>query len=138
MPKPENFTSSTDYATLKGDNSGTATVTIPSSTVVPGNALVEWHADINIGRQGAVAKAQISSSKNSNKVISTNATSFIRFGTVLGFGAIYEVYIFVWRPSANVLRCQAIIQNPYSDPLTGVSGDEVINYYVNTFLPPFA
>lgn len=138
MTKPANFQSTTDFATLKGDGTATATVIIPSATVVPANGLSQWFVDLPVGTQGAVARVQIRSSKNGNKWVSANATSFHRFGLVLGFGALYDPFIFVWRPSPNVLRCQAIIQNPYSDPLTGETGDEVITFSVKTFLPPFA
>jgi len=136
--QPESFILDSDFPTLKNDNTGSATVVIPGSVSIPGNGSVEFHTDITIGVQGAITRGRIQSSANANKWTVGNAASFNRFGSNSGFGALYNVYIFMWRVNATTLRCQVYLPNPYSSTTTGITSSETINFYVNSFIPPFA
>lgn len=138
MSQPEQFILDSDFATLKNDNQGTAQVTIPSSTSVAGSGSASFSTDLVIGASGAISRVRMSSTKDSNKWRISNAIDYTRIGVNSGSPANYDIFLFVWRPSATVLRCQALIQNPYATTLTGASGAETVTFYVNTFLPPFA
>lgn len=138
MPKPNSFILTTDFATLKNDDSSSTTVVAPGLAVVPGSSYLEYHSDLGIGVQGSITRIQISSSKNSNIIQLTRNVSGSRTGTVLGFSTPYSIYAFVYRLDANTIRCQAYIPNPYADPLTTEAGDETFTFYINTFLPPYA
>ena len=139
MSNPNNFIHNTDYATLKNVTPAkSGTVVIPGGVVVAGNGYVEFHTDVALGSPGAVSRSRIRSNKEASKWRTGGSTDSLRFGVVSGSGAIYDVYAFVWQPTPGVIRFSALIQNPYSATLTGVAGDEVIDFYTNTFLPPFA
>jgi len=143
MPKPESFTSSTDFATLKNDARASAQVTAPGSQVIPATigvaaSYLEYHADLAVGAPGAVMRVQIASSKNSNIIQVTQNTGGVRLGTLLGFPNPYNISAFAYRLSPTTVRCQVYIPNPNSDPLTTAAGDETFTFYINTFLPPFA
>ena len=135
---PQSFIMTTDFATVKNDDYEPATATLPGSTIIAGNGYYENHADVYIPEASATIKGRIQSNKNSDRWMVCNAISMYRFGTVLGFGALYSVDAFFWRISPNTVRCQILIQNPYSDPLTGVAGDEIFNFFFNSFVAPFA
>lgn len=139
MPRPEDFILNSDFATLKNSEIGkTAQVTIPGSTSVAGSASVEWHVDVPITESYAISLGRIASSKNSNRDLIGNATVLERSGTSLGNPAFYQIYGFMWRVSPNTVRCTALIQNNQSSTLIGASGDEVLTFYFDTFVPPFA
>lgn len=139
MPKPSKFITSTDYATLKNSQTGlTATVTVPSSAVIPAGSYLEWHTDIQIAESCAMVACRISSSKNSSRWLVGNTTDMIRTGSLSGTPTTYDIFVFVWRVSANTMRFQATINNPtYGSPLTCAAGDETFSLYMYTFVPPF-
>lgn len=137
MTKPTQFILNTSYATLKNDDSGSGSVVVPSSVNIAGSGSVSYSTDLTIGAQGAFTRARIRSSKEGSRWIVANAIGYIRTGTTLGSPAIYDIFAFVWRPNATTLRLQVHIQNPYSSTLTTASGAETIDFFVNTFLPPF-
>lgn len=142
MTKPSQFILTTDYATLKNDDSDSSTVTAPGAQVVPAaigpvGGYVEYHTDVSIGTQGAISRLQIASSKGSDIVYSTRTLSFNRTGTILGNPADYSIIAFAYRVAPTTLRCQVYIQNPNSDPLVTEAGNETFTFYLNTFLAPF-
>ena len=137
MSKPNSFTLSSDFATLKNSELGlTATVTVPSASVVSASSYREWHTDITISEPFAIASCRIASSKNSNKYIIGNATDMLRYTS--GGIVSYDIYCFVWRVNSTTVRFQALIQNPYSVSMTCASGDETFSLYMYTFVPPFS
>lgn len=133
MSKPDNFILNTDFPTLKNDNRGNATVSIPSSITITGNSYAEYHYDLPIGIKGAICNVRSQSSKNSDKWVSAQGCVFLRTGDIGG----YNVAIFVYRISATTVRCQIYIPNPYNTTLTGESGVETVNFHINTYIPPF-
>ncbi|NCU39135.1 hypothetical protein EOL96_08990 [Candidatus Saccharibacteria bacterium] len=134
MTKPESFILTTDYPTLKNDNSGIYTVAVPASIVIPGNSSVQYSTDASIGTQGAISSVQISSTKDSNTWYQAQTCVYTRNSA----GGLYSIAAFVWRVSPTVLRCQVHIVNPYSVPITGEAGAETITFRVSTFVPPYA
>lgn len=144
MVKPSHFILTTDYATLKNDDSDALQVTAPGAQAVPSatgplGGFLEYHQDIEVGAQGSVTRLQISSSKDSNTVYSTRDLSVQHNGTVGGIpGFLYSVTAFTYRVSSTTIRCQVYILNPYSGILTTETGDETFTFYINTFIPPYA
>lgn len=138
MTNPFNFIANTDYATLKNIGSGSGTIVIPGSVAIAASAYYETHIDITLGQAGAVTRSRIRSNKEGSKWRIGGATDSLRTGINSANPATYDVYAFVWQPSPNVIRFSALIQNPYASPLTGATGNETIDFYTNTFIPPFA
>lgn len=137
ITQPESFISTTDFPTLKNDNRGSASVVVPASVSIPGNGSLEFHADITIGVAGAVTQCRIRSSGFSSQWIIGQMLSIIRTGSNSGSPTPYNIYAFIYRTSPTNLRCEVYIPNPYSTVTTGGAG-ETIDYFVNTFIPPFA
>lgn len=137
MTKPNEFTSSSDFATFKGDAKGNGTVNVPSSVVVAGSGIYTNSIDLTIGKQGAIVRGQISSSKEASEFYSGQMMSVERTGTVSGSPATYSVYAFFHRPSPTTLRLQVIVPNPYSPTLVGAAGVETFTFFANTFIPPY-
>ena len=135
--KPSSFIMTSDFATIKNDDVGTATVTMPGSVSVAGSGSVSYVSDITIGSLGGISLARIQSSKNSNKWLCGSVVRFTRTGVASGSPAPYAVMVFCRRTSATVVRLEAYISNPYSVTLTGEAGDEVFNLYISTYLTPF-
>lgn len=138
MTKPESFIANSDFPTLKNDNQDDATVVIPASISIPGNGYLEYHTDLPIGIIGAVASARISSDKDSSIWYQAQTVVYTRIGVNGGISTPYNIAAFVWRPSANILRCQVQIPNPHPTMTTGAAVIETISFHVNTFLPPFS
>lgn len=139
MYNPEEFTLSTDFATLKNDARATVQVTFPGSTLVPGptgptGGFVEFHTDVAIGSTGAISRVQISSSKDLNTIRPARNIYYSRSGSA----GLYQIVAFTYRISPTVVRCIALVPNPNASPMTTESGNETFTFYVNTFIPPFA
>lgn len=143
MTKPSDFILSTDYATLKNDDSDTTSVTAPGAVSVPAavgpvGGYVEYHQDLTIGTAGAITRLQIESSKNAGVVYAARTLSIDRTGTVGGSPANYSIIAFAYRTAPTTLRCQVYISNPNAGTLTTAAGDETFTFYINTFLAPYS
>lgn len=138
MSKPESFILDTDFPTLKNDANGNATIIIPGSLSIAANTSYVSNADINIGVQGAVSRGRIQSTINSNEWQVGQLMYYFRTGTILGNPAFYTVYAFFYRVSPTILRAQIYIPNGQTDTLIGEATTQTVNFYANTFLPPFA
>lgn len=129
MNRPENFIITTDYATLKNDvSSATLSVTIPGSTVVPGNGIYSISDTITIGSQTSNIRARIRSSRDGRWLL----------GAAVSYDGGYNVLALVTRQSNTQVRLTAIIKNPYSLSLTIAPTSETITAVVSTFLSPFS
>lgn len=142
MPYSERFILTTDFATLKNDNSGNTTVTFPASQSVPAavgstGGYTIFTSDLTIGVQGALTRTQISSSKDSNIPYTVRRLSYQRSGIVSGSPASYTIDAFTFRLNANTIRFQVMVMNPYSSALTTATGAETFTFFINTFLPPY-
>lgn len=137
MVKPSSFITSSDYATLKNDDSTIATVVFPASVAIAGSGSRTETFDVTIGAKGAINRIQISSSKDSSKRYVTQTLAYTRTGTVGGFPTPYSILAFVSRTSATNLRCTVYVPNPSGSTLTTASGDETFVFYIDTFIPPF-
>lgn len=134
----EQFISSSDFATLKNYKNGSASVVIPASASIGGSSYVEYHQDLTIGIGSSLTRSRIRSSRFGSKWLANKMAIFdTRQGTNSGSPAFYSVYAFIWTPSSTTVRCQVYIPNPYSTTTLTSSTAETIDFYVNTFLPPF-
>lgn len=137
MPRPESFIATTDFPTLKNDDSGDTTITIPASVNIAGNGYAEYTADVVAGSSGAIQSSRIASSKDSNKWYQAQVVVLNRTGLNGGFPASYNVAFFIRRLSTTTLRCEVLIPNPYGTTLTTEAGVETVSYHINTFIPPY-
>lgn len=135
MTKPENFITSSDYATLKNDAVGSLSVTLPSSTAVPGSTTVSWTDTITIGTPGSSIRSRVSSTKN-GVVYAGNSVSFYSTTGGSGPAADYYIYTAVHRVSATQVRLTVFIQNSYGSTQTITGLAQTITARVATFLPP--
>ena len=135
MNDPNNFIVSTDFATIKNDDSdNTLSVTIPSSVVVAANSIYTQTSVVTVGSVASNIRARIQSSKDGRWVVG-NSLSISRIrGDVIGF---YDIFVTVTRESATQVRLTAFIRNGTTGSLTGEAGSETFNAEVSTFLSPF-
>jgi len=138
MTKPESFIATTDYATLKNDDTDILFVTLPSSAIIPAADIITFTQDKAIGVASASIRSMINSSKDNIRYVSNTIAYSQAGGTVGGSPTNYEIYVTVHRVSDNIVRLSCFIPNPYGSTLsiTGLSQTIVAN--VATFLPPFA
>lgn len=137
MTKPENFTLTTDYATLKNDATTTLTLTLPGSlSIAAGNSYL-LTTTASVGAAGASERSQIRSSKWTYYWLG-NILSIAQDGLVGGSPANYLTVAELYRSSPTQVTAQVSIFNPYAGTLSTVAGDETFTFYVSTFLPPFA
>lgn len=137
MTKPENFTLTTDYATLKNDATTTLTLTLPGSlSIAAGNSYL-LTTTASVGAAGASERSQIRSSKWTYDWLG-NILSVAQDGLIGGSPANYLTVAELYRSSATQVTAQVSIRNPYAGTLSTVAGDETFTFYVSTFLPPFA
>lgn len=137
MTKPENFTLTSDYATLKNDATTSLTITLPGSLSIAAGGNYLLTATASIGTAGASERSQIHSSKWTYYWLG-NILSIARDGLVGGSPANYLTVAELYRSSATQVTAQVSIRNPYAGTLSTVAGDETFTFYVSTFLPPFA
>ena len=134
------FIYSSDFPTLKNDNTGDTSVTVPASFAVAGSGSWESHSGLNIGVQGSIAALRIKVEVNGISAgwVSAQWLPIDTIGVNSGSPAPYSIYAFVWRPSAGVLRFQVFIPNPYGSTLTTDANTTVLTFHAETFIPPFA
>lgn len=137
MSKPDNFILNSDYATLKNDARNSASVTFPGSQSIGANVVRSYQSTINLGEGGSSIRSRISSSKDSNNWYACTSIYYIRTGTVSGSPATYDLRGVITRTSPTEVTVIAAVLNPYGSTLVTASGDEVLSFLVNGFLPPF-
>lgn len=134
--KPNNLIVSSDFATLKNDPLAIpATLTVPGNVFIPGFGVVEWHTDVSAGSTGSSVRCRIRSSKNAGKWSVGTQLQLLRTSPAGPYP--YQVIAYVYVLSPGVLRCGAAILNPYSFTMQTELTNEVIDFSISTFLPPF-
>lgn len=134
---PENFISSTDFATLKNDAYVTFQAVLPGGQTVPAGGIYNVGFDFTAGSQGSSERARIASDKEGNVFYSTLQLSTIRFGSTGGSPTTYNSVAYLRRATPTTLRAELVIYNPYSTPLICEATPETFSFEVNTFLSPF-
>lgn len=138
--KPQDFIAISDFATLKNDNKGSITLTLPSSLSVAAASTASITSSLTIGAPGSSFRSRIIASVDNISYVATNVGYGRTSGaTVSGFPVGYEVFVSVHRTSPTELSLIAFIPNPYGSTLSIKSGlAGTITAYVATFLPPYA
>ena len=62
MTKPRDFILDSDYASLKNDNRGRLTLTIPAGATIPSGGSTTWSTELDIGTVNASLRTQMQSS----------------------------------------------------------------------------
>lgn len=135
--RPEEFILTTDYATLKNDDSGTFQLAVPGSMVIASGGTFSSSMDVIIGDDSVNTRSQINSSRASTIWVAASQVDFERTGTVLGSPSPYTLFTTINRIGTNTLQLAVAIQNNNIDPLTTQAGDETITFDIRTFLSPF-
>lgn len=138
MNNPNNFIVTTDFATIKNDDSdNTLSVTIPSSVVVGPGSIYTQTSVVTVGSSVSNIRGRIRSSKDGRWVVG-GSISIYRIGTNIYGPAFYDILVTITRESATQVRLTAFIRNIDTIAITCEAGAETFSAEVNTFLSPFA
>lgn len=135
--RPEEFILTTDYATLKNDDSGTFQIVVPGSFNIGSGSSYYNPTDIILGSDSVNTRSQINSSRSSTVWTAASQVDFQRTGTVGGSPAGYSLLTSINRVDNDTLRIAVNIFNVYAGTLTTQSGSETITFDIRTFLSPF-
>lgn len=136
MSKPLKFIYTSDYATLQNDDTGTASITVPSNIGVSAGSIDSQYVDIVVGSPQSEVIIRISSSKLGASKFYGGMLGVNRTGIVSGSPTPYTIYAFVSRVSATTLRCMVMIDNGSAATLQGAAGTETFTFKVKTFVAP--
>lgn len=135
--RPEEFILTTDYATLKNDDSGTFQLVVPGSMSIGSGTTYTNSIDITLGSDSVNTRSQINSSRASTVWVAASQVDFPRTGTVGGSPSPYTLFTIITRIGTNTLQISASIFNSNVGTLTTQSGAETITFDIRTFLSPF-
>ena len=138
MTKPEAFISSSDYATLKNDNSGTVTLFIPTGDSVPIGGRKTYENFIDIGQKNAGLRVQNATDLYGSQF--SPGTTLITYTTVtidVFTGVLQTLYVNLERTSPTRLRVYVNIDNNTGLSMTITGPTQTITFDINTFLSPF-
>lgn len=148
---PENFMLTTDFATLKNDDSATITITVPPNIVVPpsGTFTYSTSTSVKVGTKAASLRTRMGSTR-----VSATRRFVTPFLNTTGHGSVvvtgsgggtfptqYSIYAFVSRTSPDTVTAYAVIQNSFGSPNATLVCDgvtETFTFELSTFLSPFA
>lgn len=136
MTKPSSFILTTDYPTIKNDNSGSFSITIPASQAIATGTAYEQEVTKTIGTASSLLRITAKSSLDGRE-FSGNSFMSIGYGDITPYGSTpYNIMIDVYRKSSTVIAVHVYIPN--LTPVTLTTGAaETITIKVATFLSPF-
>lgn len=135
--RPEEFILTTDYATLKNDDSGLLSLVVPGSMSLGSGAVYSNFTDINLGGDSVNLRAQINSSRTSTIWTASSQVAFNRTGTLGGMSVPYTLLSAIDRIDVGTLRVSVGMFNPYPGTMITQAGSETITFDMRTFLSPF-
>lgn len=136
MTKPSQFAMHSGYATLKNNDNGTISLTIPSGSTVGASATRAFTADIVLGKAGGSIRAR-------GKI---NTGAWMPCPAILiymneeipdyGTGIIQNPHTAYLRwVNATTIRLQVDVQN-YAPATLYIRSAYTVTFKINTFLPP--
>ena len=137
MTQIEDFILNSDFATLKNDDDGILSVTLPNLLNVPAASTYTTSDSIVIGTAGSDIRQRISSSKDniwytSKSIMYTSSSG----ATVSGSPSSYDIVAAISRTGATTVTLTIFIPNPYGATLAISGLSQTITAYVATFIPP--
>lgn len=132
--EPKKLLITSDFPSLKNDNTATGSIVIPGSLVLAGSASATAFIDVPSNANSSLSRGRIASTKNFTNWYTGQSIFFPRTGSL----GSYNVVAFIWRPSAGITRFQVLIQNPFNSSLTLEAGSDTIYFYTNQFVAPYA
>lgn len=138
MTKPEMFISTSDYATLKNDNSGILQLYIPTGDSVPIGGRTTYESFIDIGQRNAGLRVQNATDLYGNDY--SPGTTLITYTTVtidVFTGVLQTLYVNLERISPTRLRAYTNIDNNTGLSMTITGTPQTVTFDINTFLSPF-
>lgn len=140
MTKPKDFIMSSDYATLKNDNSGRLSVTLPSSLNIPAATVQTYTDTVTMGVAGGALRARINSSKGDGwhayPVVVYSSSTGGSLPSFPGIDIAYDIFVNVHRTSPTQVRLTVAIPNGWGETLSITGLSQTITAHVATFLPP--
>lgn len=139
MDNAEDFILNSDFATLKNDNNGILTISLPNFITIPSRQVFTVSDSIQIGKPGASFRSRISTSLDNKWYLTkTLGLAYITGGSVPGQSGFvgWDMYVVVRRASPTTVELTAIIGNPYNATMTIGNSIMTLTAYVATFLPP--
>lgn len=138
MTRPSLFNINSDFATLKNDNKGAVSITLPGSILIPASGIYAQSASIAIGVRGSSFRSRISSTKRPEQfVTNTVIYSYSTGAIVSGSPSNYDIFVTVTRADPSNLTLSVTIPNGYNAPMSVSGLAQTITANVATFLPPF-
>lgn len=140
MPRIDNLQFTTDFDTLKNDDSTTATITIPASDVIAASTTKTYETSVAVG--AAESLLLVSYNNNNDYPLgdySSVSTSIQtnREGTVGGVGGFgYSIVIRFAHSGGNIVRLTASIFNNNASPLTLASTADIYTFRIRSFKVP--
>lgn len=135
--QPEEFILTTDYATLKNDDSGTFQLVVPGSMNIASGGVYSNISNVSIGGDSVNTRSQINSTRASTIWVAASQVDFQRTGTVSGSPSPYTLFTSINRIGVGELELRIAIVNVSIDTLTTQAGDETITFDIRTFKSPF-
>ena len=146
--KPSRFIMNSNYATSQNDATGSFTVTIPSSWVIPRAGIRAIDSYYSIGQKSSGMRTVISSSKYPGVNLVSTSIIVPCTGTyysnsqqaTITINSFIYVYTYRWSPDRLILR--AIAKTPdrtewRTGDYTITNAAQTITCHVSTFLSPF-
>lgn len=135
--RPEEFILTTDYATLKNDDSGTFQLVVPGSMNISSGGIYSNITTVTIGGNSVNTRSQINSSRDSTLWLAASQVDFQRTGTVGGSPSPYTLFTSINRIGIGELELRIAIVNVAAGTLTTQAGNETITFDIRTFKSPF-
>lgn len=139
MTKPSNFIQSSDYATLKNDETGTFTLYVGDSGVItPGNSYI-YSSVLTIGTVNSSIRSQMATSLD-NKFWSTSVlqlTLRVTYYTGTNPEGNFLKSVIIERISPTQIRMYLKVENYFAFNIRITGGYQTVTANVATFLSPF-
>lgn len=138
MPRIDGFIYSSDFDTLKNDDSGTGQVTVPGGATVAASTLGQWSTNVDVGQAEALLNVRVKNNVQGNKwYVAGMNLSFARSGTIPGPVVVgYNVIVNVAHTDSDTVRLLAVVQNPYGSTLTLSATSDIFDFSLRTYLAP--
>ncbi len=133
MTRIDNLIITTDFDTLRNDDSGQTAISIPGSQTIGGYGTLIQTADITLGKAESLLNVRVNSSKEGSHYYPVAiSTRFSRTGS----RGVYGIFVACSHAGGNTIRATVIIPNPYGLSMVTASGTENFTFLIKTYNQP--
>ena len=130
--KVNDFIMCSKFASLKNDDTGIISVTIPNSITLNPGELRSYTGNLTIGTPSAQMRFQIMTSVDGKWVPSSTLYMMLDMAQAI------QAFCYVWKSSPTNVRLTVAIFNPYNYSVTMSGVGRSVSARVATFLNPFS